>query len=99
MKNLLPRWPRFSIRFDDPADAIRSANSPPYGLAAYVFSNSLRLANHAAAVLEAGMVGVNHFGIALPETPFGGIKDSGIGSEGGSETFDGYLVRKYVLQL
>lgn len=87
------------IRFSDPAEAIRSANSLPYGLAAYVFSNSLRQANHAAAALEAGMVGVNHFGIALPETPFGGIKDSGIGSEGGSETFDGYLVRKYVSQL
>lgn len=87
------------IRFRDADEAIRSANSLPYGLAAYVFSNSLRQANHAAAALEAGMVGVNHFGIALPETPFGGIKDSGIGSEGGSETFDGYLVRKYVSQL
>lgn len=87
------------IRFRDPAQAIRSANGLPYGLAAYVFSNSQRQANQAAAALEAGMVGVNHFGIALPETPFGGIKDSGIGSEGGSETFDGYLVRKYVSQL
>ncbi|MCU1716849.1 NAD-dependent succinate-semialdehyde dehydrogenase [Pseudomonas sp. 5P_3.1_Bac2] len=87
------------LRFSDPQEAIRSANSLPYGLAAYVFTNSLRQANQASAALEAGMIGINHFGIALPETPFGGIKDSGIGSEGGSETFDGYLVRKYVSQL
>jgi len=49
--------------------------------------------------LEAGMVNVNHFGMALAETPFGGIKDSGIGSEGGIETFDGYLNTKFVTQM
>ena len=48
--------------------------------------------------LEAGMVNINHFGSALPETPFGGIKDSGIGSEGGTETFEGYLVTKFITQ-
>jgi succinate-semialdehyde dehydrogenase/glutarate-semialdehyde dehydrogenase len=42
------------------------------------------------------MVSINHFGLALPETPFGGIKDSGYGSEGGTETFDGYLNTKFV---
>ena len=45
------------------------------------------------------MVNINHFGMALSETPFGGIKDSGIGSEGGTETFDGYLVTKFVTQM
>ena len=49
--------------------------------------------------LEAGMVNINHFGQALPESPFGGIKDSGMGSEGGTETFDGYLVTKFVTQM
>ena len=45
------------------------------------------------------MVSINHFGMALAELPFGGIKDSGYGSEGGSETFDGYLNSKLVTQL
>jgi succinate-semialdehyde dehydrogenase/glutarate-semialdehyde dehydrogenase len=49
--------------------------------------------------LEAGMVNVNHFGIALPETPFGGIKDSGMGLEGGQETFDAYVVTKFVSEM
>jgi hypothetical protein len=49
--------------------------------------------------LEAGMVNINHFGQGLSETPFGGIKDSGIGSEGGLETFDGYLTTKFVTQM
>jgi len=49
--------------------------------------------------LQAGIVNINHFGQALPETPFGGIRDSGIGSEGGSETFDGYLTTKFVTQM
>ena len=52
-----------------------------------------------AQALEAGMVSINHWGLALPELPFGGIKDSGIGSEGGTETFDGYLVTKFVTQM
>ena len=49
--------------------------------------------------LESGMVAINHLGMALAETPFGGMKDSGYGSEGGSETFDGYLTTKFVTQL
>ncbi|MGZ5149968.1 MAG: aldehyde dehydrogenase family protein, partial [Burkholderiales bacterium] len=79
-----------------PEDAIRRANSLPYGLSSYVFTESLKTATHAANALEAGMVNINHFGSALSETPFGGVKDSGIGSEGGTETFDGYLVTKFV---
>ncbi len=45
------------------------------------------------------MFNINHFGQSLPATPFGGIKDSGIGSEGGSETFAGYLTTKFVTQM
>ncbi|MGZ5127737.1 MAG: NAD-dependent succinate-semialdehyde dehydrogenase, partial [Burkholderiales bacterium] len=72
------------VPFTDPEDAIRRANSLPYGLSSYVFTESLKTATHAANALEAGMVNINHFGSALSETPFGGVKDSGIGSEGGT---------------
>jgi succinate-semialdehyde dehydrogenase/glutarate-semialdehyde dehydrogenase len=87
------------IPFTEPADAIRRANSLPYGLSAYVFTESLKTAHHAATSIESGMVNINHFGSALAETPFGGVKESGIGSEGGTETFDGYLVTKFVTQI
>lgn len=83
-------------RFSDTDDVIRKANSLPFGLSSYVFTTSLQTATKVANGIEAGMVNINHFGSALPETPFGGVKDSGIGSEGGAETFDGYLVTKFV---
>jgi len=86
------------VPFEDTDAVIRQANSLPFGLSSYVFTNSLQTAHRAATGIEAGMVNINHFGSALPETPFGGVKDSGIGSEGGSETFDGYLVTKFVTQ-
>lgn len=82
--------------FDDFHQAIELANALPYGLASYVFTASSARAQHASQALAAGMVSINHFGLALPETPFGGIKDSGYGSEGGSETFAGYLNTKFV---
>ena len=83
-------------RFSNTDDVLTRANSIPYGLASYVFTGSLKTARHVSANLEAGMVNINHFGIALAETPLGGVKDSGIGSEGGSETFDGYLTTKFI---
>lgn len=86
-------------RFGSREEVIARANSLPYGLASYVFTESLGNANFAATHMEAGMVNINHFGIALPETPFGGIKDSGVGQEGGQETFDCYLVTKFVSEL
>ncbi len=84
------------VRFRDTEEVLKRANSLPFGLSSYVFTNSLQTATRVSNGLEAGMVNINHFGSALPETPFGGIKDSGIGSEGGLETFDGYLVTKFV---
>ncbi len=87
------------VPFSDPEEAIRRANSLPYGLSAYVFTESLKTATYAANAIESGMVNINHFGSALAETPFGGVKESGIGSEGGTETFDGYLVTKFVTQV
>jgi succinate-semialdehyde dehydrogenase/glutarate-semialdehyde dehydrogenase len=83
-------------RFRDMDEALTRANGLPFGLASYAFTNSLERADHVAANLQAGMVSINHFGLALPETPFGGIKDSGYGSEGGTETFDGYLSTKFI---
>ena len=87
------------IPFTEPEDAIRRANSLPFGLSSYVFTESLKTATYAANAIESGMVNINHFGSALAETPFGGVKESGIGSEGGTETFDGYLVTKFVTQV
>ncbi len=87
------------VPFDDIDEVLRRANSLPFGLSSYVFTNSLQTATKVSNGLEAGMVNINHFGSALPETPFGGIKDSGIGSEGGAETFDGYLVTKFVTHI
>jgi len=83
-------------RFADVEEVIRRANSVPYGLSSYVFTNSLKTATLVSNNLEAGMVNINHFGSGNAELPFGGIKESGIGSEGGSETFDGYLVTKFI---
>ncbi|MCC2674093.1 MAG: NAD-dependent succinate-semialdehyde dehydrogenase [Ramlibacter sp.] len=85
-------------RFRSTDEALARANALPYGLASYVFTNSLATANHVSNRLEAGMVSINHFGLALPETPLGGVKESGMGSEGGTETFDGYLATKFVSQ-
>lgn len=87
------------VPFSDTEEVIRQANALPFGLSSYVFTTSLQTANRVSRGLEAGMVNINHFGSALPETPFGGVKDSGIGSEGGSETFDGYLVTKFVTSI
>lgn len=87
------------VRFTDTDEGLSRANSLPFGLSSYVFTNSLKTATKVSNGLEAGMVNINHFGSALAETPFGGIKDSGIGSEGGSETFDGYLVTKFITQI
>jgi succinate-semialdehyde dehydrogenase / glutarate-semialdehyde dehydrogenase len=86
-------------RFKSTDEALSRANSLPFGLASYVFTNSLERADRASAELRAGMVSINHFGLALPETPFGGINDSGYGSEGGSEAFDGYLNTKFVSRM
>lgn len=85
--------------FDDLDEAIAIANSLPFGLAAYAFTTSTRHAHVLATGIEAGMVNINHFGMAPAEIPFGGIKDSGFGSEGGTETFESYLVTKLVTQL
>ncbi len=83
-------------QFEDLDAAIASANSLPYGLAAYAFTRDLGIAHRLSQSLQAGMVGINHFGVSQPETPFGGIKDSGHGSESGLEGLLGYTDVKLV---
>ena len=85
-------------RFKTVDEAITRANSLPFGLAAYAFTTSTKNSAKISDGLESGMVTINHLGFALAEVPFGGVKDSGYGSEGGAETFDGYLVTKFVTQ-
>lgn len=79
-------------------EAVTEANRLPYGLASYAFTRSAKTANAIATAVEAGMMSINHHGLALPEVPFGGVKDSGFGSEGGSEAIESYLNTKFVSQ-
>ncbi len=79
-------------------EAVAEANRLPYGLAAYAYTRSTRTATALAAEVETGMLGINHHGMALPEAPFGGVKDSGYGSEGGIEAMEAYLATKFVTQ-
>lgn len=78
---------------------IAQANGLPYGLAAYAFTKSQKRAREAADALQAGMVGLNSFEIAGSAVPFGGIKDSGIGREGGTEGLLEFMVPKAVTHL
>jgi succinate-semialdehyde dehydrogenase/glutarate-semialdehyde dehydrogenase len=79
-------------------EVVAEANRLPFGLASYAYTRSAKTANAIAAAVEAGMMSINHHGLALPEVPFGGIKDSGYGSEGGSEAIEAYLNTKFVTQ-
>jgi succinate-semialdehyde dehydrogenase/glutarate-semialdehyde dehydrogenase len=79
-------------------DVVAEANRLPFGLASYAYTRSARTANAISAAVEAGMMSINHQGLALPETPFGGVRDSGYGSEGGSEAIEAYLNTKFVTQ-
>ena len=86
------------LPFHDFDEAVAEANRLPYGLAAYAYTRSAKTANAIAAQVETGMMTINHLGLALPEVPFGGVKDSGYGSEGGSEAIEAYLNPKLVSQ-
>lgn len=82
--------------FTDEAAVLREANRLPFGLAAYVFTENAGHMDRVAAGLETGMVTINHIGLAVPEAHFGGVKDSGYGSEGGPDAIEGYLKPKFV---
>jgi succinate-semialdehyde dehydrogenase/glutarate-semialdehyde dehydrogenase len=79
-------------------DAISEANRLPYGLAAYAYTGSAKTMSLLGMELQAGVISINHNGVALPETPFGGLKDSGYGSEGGAEVLDPYLNTRFITQ-
>lgn len=80
-------------------EVIDEANRLPFGLASYAFTRSAENARELGMRIEAGMTTINHLGLALPEVPFGGIKDSGYGTEGGSEAINAYLTTKFVTHL
>lgn len=77
-------------------EAIARANSLPFGLAAYAFTDSARTMDRLAAEVECGNLAINHLTASFPETPFGGVKESGYGREGGTEGLDFYMSTKLV---
>ena len=79
-------------------EVIRQANRLPYGLAAYAFTQNARRVNLLGEQIESGMLGINSFTIAAPEAPFGGVKESGHGSEEGIEGLDSCLVTKFITE-
>jgi succinate-semialdehyde dehydrogenase/glutarate-semialdehyde dehydrogenase len=85
--------------FRDYDAAVGEANRLAYGLAAYAYTKSAKTMADVGRDLESGMVSINHYGLALPELPFGGVKDSGYGSEGGAETLEAYLNPKLITQM
>ncbi len=87
-----PFGPMSAVRgFDNLADAIAEANRLPFGLASYAFTTSLKNAHLLSRSIDAGMLWINQPAMAWPEMPFGGLKDSGYGSEGGPEALEAYL--------
>ncbi|MBK6299424.1 MAG: NAD-dependent succinate-semialdehyde dehydrogenase [Sphingomonadales bacterium] len=84
--------------FESFDEAIEQANRLPYGLAAFAFTENGRRANLLGDAIESGMVGINTFAISTPDSPFGGVKESGFGSEGGPEGMESYFVTKAIHQ-
>jgi succinate-semialdehyde dehydrogenase/glutarate-semialdehyde dehydrogenase len=85
--------------FDTFEEVVEEANRLPYGLAAYAYTRSTKTAEAIGHAIESGMVSINHHGLALPEVRFGGVKDSGFGSEGGADALDAYLNTKFITQM
>jgi succinate-semialdehyde dehydrogenase/glutarate-semialdehyde dehydrogenase len=82
--------------FDTIEEALEEANRLPYGLSAYAFTSSAQTAKKVTDGLESAMISFNHFGLGHPETPFGGMKESGYGFEGGSEAIEPYLQTRFI---
>lgn len=80
-------------------EILTEANRLPYGLAAYAYTRSSAISARLRAEVRSGMLTINHLGLALPEVPFGGIGESGYGTEGGSEAVEAYLDTRFVTQL
>ena len=86
------------VTFKSFDEVVERANSLQYGLAAYAFTASAQTATMIGDALESGMVGVNSVAISTPETPFGGVKESGYGHEGGIEGLEAYTNKKFIAQ-
>jgi succinate-semialdehyde dehydrogenase/glutarate-semialdehyde dehydrogenase len=86
------------VRFKTFDEVVERANALPFGLASYAFTSSAQTATMIGDALQSGMVGINSVAISTPETPFGGIKESGYGSEGGIEGLEAYTNRKFISQ-
>lgn len=84
------------IAFDEEAEVLAMANDVPYGLAAYFYSENIKQIYRVSEALEYGMVGINEGLISNPVAPFGGVKQSGLGREGGHQGLDEYLEEKYL---
>jgi len=84
--------------FETLDEAIEQANRLPFGLAAFAFTENGRRANILGDAIEAGMIGINTFAISIADAPFGGVKESGFGSEGGKEGLETYQVVKAIHQ-
>jgi succinate-semialdehyde dehydrogenase/glutarate-semialdehyde dehydrogenase len=92
-----PFGPVAAVRaFDTLDEAIAEANRLPFGLAGYAFTKSIKTAHVLGQRLELGMLWINQPATPSPEMPFGGVKDSGYGTEGGPEALEPYLVTKAV---
>ncbi|WP_417240997.1 aldehyde dehydrogenase family protein [Celeribacter halophilus] len=86
-------------RFDTTNAALQEANRLAFGLASYAFTTSSETVTRLQNEVRAGMLTINHLGLALPEVPFGGIGDSGIGTEGGSDAIEAYLDTRFVSRM
>lgn len=82
--------------FGNADDAIAEANRLDFGLAAYAYTRSAATVRRLSNEIETGMLSINHHGLGVPETPFGGVKDSGYGSEGGAEAVEAYQNLRFV---
>lgn len=82
--------------YDDLDEAIEEAGRLPFGLGSYAWTTSSSTARRLAQGVQAGMLTINHIGLGLPETPYGGVRDSGYGYEGGSEALEAYVNTRFI---
>lgn len=82
--------------FSDLGEAIEEAGRLPFGLGSYAWTSSASNARRLAQGVQAGMLSINHIGLGLPETPYGGVRDSGYGYEGGSEALEAYMNTRFI---
>ncbi|WP_454829816.1 NAD-dependent succinate-semialdehyde dehydrogenase [Paraburkholderia xenovorans] len=98
--NVEPFGPMALVKaFSNTEEALKFANRLPFGLASYVFTTNIQTATHVSEEIQSGVVCINNCVASLPETPFGGVKDSGYGKEGGIEGLQEFMQVKYIAQV